>query len=127
MVKIVQKICFIKVKLILYLAASDWGFCPDHLFDRTEECSENYDRVDDICVRISPYRLKFQDAEDKCQSEGGHLLSIMSQAVQTKLNALLRKKESDKDFFEVNKWSTTELDGYWTGGHVSRHIIVFYS
>ena len=109
------------------LAASDWGFCPDHLFDRTEECSENYDRVDDICVRISPYRLKFQDAEDKCQSEGGHLLSIMSQAVQTKLNALLRKKESDKDFFEVNKWSTTELDGYWTGGHVSRHIIVFYS
>ena len=34
------------------------------------------------------------------------------------VNRLLKKKESIKDFFEINKWSTGELDGYWTGGMV---------
>ena len=97
---------------------SDWGYCPTHLYDKTEECSENYDRVEDICVRVSPYRLSWEAAEAKCQTEGGHLLSVMSQSIQFGINALLKKKESIKEFFEVNTWSTTELDGYWTGGQV---------
>ena len=101
------------------LAGSDWGFCPDHLYDRTEECSDNYDRLEDLCVRVSPYRLSWDNAEAKCQSEGGHLLSITSQTLQLKLMLLIKKKESTKNFFEVNKWSTKELEGYWIGGTVS--------
>lgn len=33
----------------------NWGYCPEHLILRPEECSENYDRVADVCVRVSPY------------------------------------------------------------------------
>ena len=109
--------------IICLLAVSDWGYCPDHLYDRTEECSENYDRLEDICIRISPYRLSWDDAEAKCQTEGAHLLSILSESVQFKLLQLLKKKESTKDFFEVNKWSTKELEGYWIGGTVG-HVYV---
>ena len=94
------------------------------MYDKTEECSENYDRVEDICVRISPYRLKWDEAEAKCQTEGGHLVSIMSEAIQYGINKLIKKKESIKDFFEINKWSTSELDGYWTGGQV---VYIIYS
>ena len=99
-------------------SASDWGYCPDHLYDKTEECSENYDRLEDTCVRISPYRLSWDAAEEKCQSEGGHLLTIQSQSLQFKLLLLIKKKETIKNFFEVNKWSTKELEGYWIGGMV---------
>ena len=99
-------------------SASDWGFCPDHLYDKTEECPDNYDRLEDLCVRISPYRLSWDAAEAKCQTEGAHLLSILSQTVQFKLMLLIKKKESTKNFFEVNKWSTKELEGYWIGGTV---------
>ena len=88
------------------------------MYDKSEECSENYDRVDDICVRVSPYRLTWDAAQEKCQTEGAQLLSIMSKDVQFGLMALLKKKESTKEFFEINTWSTTELDGYWTGGQV---------
>ena len=98
--------------------ASDWGYCPDHLYDKTEECSENYDRLEDTCIRISPYRLSWDGAEEKCQAEGGHLLSIQSESLQFKLLLLIKKKESIKNFFEVNKWSTKELEGYWIGGTV---------
>ena len=76
----------------------------------------------DICVRISPYRLNWEAAEAKCKTEGGHLLSIMSETIQMGLNRLLKKKESIKDFFEINKWSTGELDGYWTGGQVGYKV-----
>lgn len=107
-----------KNNLNVFTESSDWGYCPGHLYDKTEECSENYDRVEDICVRISPYRLGWEAAEEKCKTEGGHLLSILSEAIQMGVNRLLKKKESIKDFFEINKWSTGELDGYWTGGMV---------
>ena len=74
--------------------------------------------MENICVRISPYRLKWDEAEAKCQTEGSHLLSILSQSVQAGINKLLKKKETIKEFFEINKFTTTELDGYWTGGTV---------
>ena len=36
---------------------------------------------------------------------------------------LIKKKESTKNFFEVNKWSTKELEGYWIGGTVSGYYL----
>ena len=110
------------IKCFKFSESSDWGYCPDHLYDKTEECSENYDRVENVCVRISPYRLKWDEAEAKCQTEGSHLLSILSESIQLGVNRLLKKKESIKEFFEINKFTTTELDGYWTGGTVSLNL-----
>ena len=102
-----------------YSDASSWGYCPESLVSKPEECSENYDRVEDICVRISPYKLTWEDAEAKCQEEGSHLLHIMSESVQTGLIKLIKSKEKVKSFFELNNWSTQDLEGYWTGGMVS--------
>ena len=99
-------------------ASTDWGYCGDHLYNKTEECSDNYDRLGDLCVRISPYRLSWEAAEEKCQEEGGHLVSITSEALQFKLLLLIKNKEATKEFFQLNQWTTKELEGYWTGGMV---------
>ena len=88
------------------------------MISKPEECSQNYDRIEDICVRVSPYKLTWDDAEAKCQDEGAHLLHIMSEEVQIGLIKLIKKKEREKSFFELNNWSTSDLEGYWTGGMV---------
>lgn len=69
-------------------------------------------------MRVSPYKLKWQDAEAKCQTEGAHLIHIMNEAVQKGVEKLIKKLQLTKTFFEVNKWSTDELEAYWTGGMV---------
>ena len=103
--------------------ANNYGFCPGHLIPENEDCGENYDVVHDLCVRISPYPLTWNDAEAKCQSEGGHLLHIMSQEVQSGIQALIRKKQNLKDFFEADKWQnglSSLTEKYWIGGMVLR-------
>ena len=75
--------------------------------------------MSDICVRISPYKLTWKEAEEKCKSEGAHLLHIMAVEVQKDLISLIKKKETMKSYFEEGTWSTEELEGYWTGGMVS--------
>ena len=75
--------------------------------------------MSDICVRISPYKLTWKEAEEKCKSEGAHLLHIMAVEVQKDLISLIKKKETMKSYFEEGTWSTGELEGYWTGGMVS--------
>ena len=60
--------------------------------------------------------------EAKCQDEGGHLLHILSQGVQTGVQELIQKKKQLKDFFEDDKWSTglsSSNEKYWIGGMVS--------
>ena len=101
--------------------ANSWGYCPDHLVPDIDLCGENYDVVSDLCVRISPYPLSWNDAEAKCQDEGGHLLHILSQGVQTGVQELIQKKKQLKDFFEDDKWSTglsSSNEKYWIGGMV---------
>ena len=101
--------------------ANSWGYCPDHLVPDIDLCGENYDVVSDLCVRISPYPLSWNDAEAKCQDEGGHLLHILSQEVQTGVQELIQKKKQLKDFFEDDKWSTglsSSNEKYWIGGMV---------
>ena len=70
-------------------------------------------------MRVSPYKLTWDDAEAKCKEEGAHLLHIMTEEVQIGLIKLIKKKEREKSFFELNNWSTQDLEGYWTGGMVS--------
>ena len=100
-----------------------WGYCPEHVIRRPEECSENYDRVEDVCVRISPYPLTWSEAEAKCVSEGSHLLHILSEEVQTGVEKLVKTKMKLKDFFSMDKWATglsSEHEKYWIGGKVFR-------
>ena len=78
--------------------------------------------MSDLCVRISPYPLNWNDAEAQCQEEGGHLLHITSQQVQSGIQELILKKKNLKDFFEDDKWKTglsSSNDKYWIGGTVS--------
>ena len=106
--------------------ATSYGFCPDHLVPDIELCGENYDVVHDLCVRISPYPLNWNDAEAVCQSEGGHLLHILSQEVQDGVQALIIKKKNLKDFFEADKWQTglsSTTEKYWIGGTVSIKVV----
>ena len=81
--------------------------------------------MEDVCVRVSPYKLKWDEAEAKCQEEGAHLIHVMSLEVQKGVEKLIKKLQLTKSFFEVNKWSTDELEAYWTGGTVSKTQIFF--
>ena len=102
-----------------------YGYCPDHLIPSSEECSENYDRVGDICIRVSPYPLSWLDAENQCVKEGGHLLHILEEKVQVELEFLLRSKLRSKPHFTVEKWTTglsVSAENIWIGGAVSFHI-----
>ena len=35
----------------IFIAASSWGYCNNHLIPEIEDCQENYYKVDDLCVR----------------------------------------------------------------------------
>ena len=79
--------------------------------------------VEDLCVRISPYPLTWDEAEDRCKSEGGHLLHILSEAVQQGVVGLIARKKAIKDFFTIDQWSTglsSSTDKFWIGGTVLR-------
>ena len=79
--------------------------------------------VEDLCVRISPYPLTWDEAEDRCKSEGGHLLHILSEAVQLGVVSLIARKKAIKDFFTIDQWTTglsSSTDKFWIGGTVLR-------
>lgn len=78
-------------------------------------------------MRVSPYPLSWEGAESKCQDEGGHLLHILSEAVQKGMDSLIRKKMKTKDFFEFDKWQTglsSQTEKFWIGGSVSFIILL---
>ena len=105
--------------------AVSYGFCPEHLIPEIEDCAENYDPVEDLCVRISPYPLAWQEAEDRCKSEGGHLLHILSEEVQLGVVSLIARKKAIKDFFTIDQWTTglsSSTDKFWIGGTVLRYV-----
>ena len=108
--------------MVLFTGDESVGFCPDHLIPSSTECSPNYERVHNICVRVSPYALSWADAELKCMDEGGHLLQIMNEDVQIGVEFLIRSKLRSQMHFELDRWvggisSTTEK--FWIGGSVS--------
>ena len=106
-----------------YSDDESYGYCPDHIVPKSEECSENYDRVDNICIRVSPHPLNWLDAENQCVKEGGHLLHILSEQVQMDVEFLVRSKMRSKEHFTVDKWSTglsSSMENIWIGGAVSK-------
>ena len=47
-------------------------------------CQEHYEPAGDICIRVSIYPESYENAQTRCQSEGGYLLSITSPEIQVK-------------------------------------------
>ena len=54
-------------------------------------CQDHYEPAGDICIRPSVYPETYENAQLKCQSEGGSLLSITSQEVQVDYDTTLLK------------------------------------
>ena len=55
--------------------------------------------------------------------EGGHLLHVLSDRVQMKVEFLVRSKLRSKEHFSVDKWTTglsSSMEKIWIGGSVSK-------
>lgn len=85
-------------------------------------CPENYNQIEDICVRVSPYKLNWYDAQLKCKSEGSSLVNIESANIQSELEGLITLKKQVKPYFEPGIWTTQSQNQYWLGGSVSTLI-----
>lgn len=103
---------------MIYLGDNGWGYCPKHLHPKREDCSQTYTKVGNRCIRVSPYKLSWHDAEMKCRSEGGHLADIMSAQQQQDLADHIKLKHEEKPYFEVDKWTTESQHHYWIGATV---------
>ena len=69
------------------------GKCPEFLIPEDIGCNENYEPINDkTCVRISSFPETYEDAQAKCQSEGGFLLHDINQDIHDGLSALLMHK-----------------------------------
>ena len=44
-------------------------------------CAENYEPIGDVCVRISDFPESFDNATDKCTSEGGYLVQYVNDEI----------------------------------------------
>ena len=99
-----------------------YGYCPDHLIPSSQDCGENYGKIQDICVRVSPHALDWLSAEKQCIKEGGHLLPILTEDIQSQLELLIRGKLRSKSHFTSDKFSTglsSSMTKFWIGGAVS--------
>ena len=66
----------------VYVDGEPVGTCPEILHPQDGDCAENYDAISDsICVRVSAYPEIFDDAQEKCQSEGGFLLQYLNNEI----------------------------------------------
>ena len=87
----------------------------------SEECSENYEKFENMCIRVSPHALDWRSAEKQCIHEGGHLLHILTEEAQSKVEFLIRSKLRSKSHFEIDKFSTglsSSSKEFWIGGAV---------
>ena len=92
---------------------TEFGYCTRHLTPVTTECSANYNKFLDFCIRVSPYPEKFDDAQDKCEAEGANLMHIMSGEVSNLLRFYIRKLENKVYFFPQY---SPDISTYWVGG-----------
>ena len=93
-----------------------WGKCPS-VIEPPENCSLNYERLADSCIRISTIALTWGEAEEKCKAEGGHLISITSSQTQSALMELIKLKIANNEKRFLPPYAD-EIENYWTGGTV---------
>ena len=72
-------------------------------------CSENYVPIaNKYCIRISAYPEKFDQAVEKCDSEGGFLLQYTSEEIHQGLSSSIKKLKKTLPRFG-------NVDKYWIG------------
>ena len=69
-------------------------------------CQEHYEPAGDICIRASIFPETYENAQKRCENDGGYLLSITSQKIQVYHNNLTCSRERIKfKFFDLNIFS----------------------
>ena len=94
---------------------TEYGYCTLHLTPVTTDCSANYNKFLDFCIRVSPYPEKFDAAQDRCEKEGANLMHIMSAKVSSELRFYIKKMENKVYFFPQY---SPDISTYWVGGMV---------
>ena len=91
-----------------------YGYCTDYLKPASSDCTENYENVGGICIRVSPLAEQFDFAQKKCMKEGGNLLTILDGQYINYLKPYVTQLQSTKTYF--NPTFSPDLTSYWIGG-----------
>lgn len=91
------------------------GICTDYLKPINIDCEQNYDMVDQVCLRVSPILESFDEAQNKCREEGGNLLSNLTDAFLKSLEIYISELNSSELYISqsLNFTSSTK---FWIGG-----------
>jgi len=65
-------------------------------------CDQGWEEYDDHCYYYSTHQKNWNDAEEYCQEEGGHLASVNTKAIQD---------------YVVDELKRRGFDGVWFGGN----------
>ena len=97
----------------------EYGYCTEYLRDKKSVCNDNYEPVNGLCIRVSPFPEKFDDALSKCQSEGASLLEVLD--IKTSMSILehIENISITKSYF-LPPFSV-DINDYWVGGIVSNY------
>ena len=95
------------------------GFCTEHLIPMNEDCPESYDKVDNICVIVSPIADVYEAVQEKCTEEGGKLISILDKKLHLALVSYIQNMSLVKYYFNI----TTKITDYWIEGTVADNML----
>lgn len=94
----------------------EFAYCTEFMGSSGGECSPNYDKVNGLCLRVSPLPETFTDSASKCEKEGASLLTIDSYTPIRQIKEYIQLLSVTKTFFE--KEYAPDLSSYWVGGIV---------
>ena len=92
------------------------GFCTEYWKPQLFECNKNYEKINNICIRVSAYAETFEAASAKCTDEGSTLLPIMNSEVLLPIWNYIKTLSQNKIYFQPE--FSPDLTTYWIGGIV---------
>ena len=97
------------------------GFCTEHLKpdNSISDCSPNYAKVGNICLRVSPIKEDYETAINKCLEENGNLISVVNTNVSVNLAQHIRQLIDTKFYFDP--LVSPNLTTFWVGGIVDNN------
>lgn len=75
-------------------------------------------KAGDKCLRVSPNKLNYERAQEKCETEGGQLLSVTTEQIQEDTVAFIEMKRAQFDHYKA-------ADYFWIGGSVDAESLVW--
>ncbi len=98
------------------LTSDDIGYCTEHWKPLVFECNQNYEKVNNVCIRVSAYAETLKNAAAKCEIEGSYLLPIMDSEVLPPIWNYIKALSDSKIYFQQE--FSPDLSTYWVGGTV---------